>query len=440
MNEPRRHPALRTHPSKLFVEVTTRCNLRCAICVKESPGQRIPEGDLGRETFARLAPALPRLDALVLNGIGEPLLHPHLSRFVEEARREMPAGGWIGFQTNGQLLCEERARSLADAGVDRICISTDGAPEGAPGAARVGGEQGRIEAAAAALEAAGRRRGRPIALGVEFVAMRQNLRQLPELVRWAARNHVSFVIVTHVLPYGQGMAAAAAFDPMSDRARELHVELRKRTAAEGVDLRRALRAFVLKKGYGRMSPDDRRIVDFYLEMVSQASERDVCLKIERLMSGEDERLLGTVEGVFAEAEEIARREGVDLRLPAAAPRRARRCDFVEDGGAFVSWDGEVHPCYFLWHRYDCHVGGRAKQVKPLSFGNLADADVLEIWNGAAARAFREAVLRYDYPFCYDCTFALCDYQQGPEFTQDCYMGAVPCGACLWSTGVFQCLR
>jgi putative metalloenzyme radical SAM/SPASM domain maturase len=440
MNEPGLHPSLRPYPSKLFVEVTTRCNLRCPVCVKESPGQHIAEGDLDPEAFARLAPALPRLDALVLNGIGEPLLHPLLTRFVAEARRGMPDSGWIGFQTNGQLLSEESARALSEAGVDRICISTDGAPREVASALRVGGEQGRIEAAAAALEAAGRRRGRPIALGVEFVAMRQNLRRLPDLVRWAARNHVSFVIVTHVLAYREGMTASAAFDPMSDRALELHREWRDRAAAERIDLRRALRAFVLKKGYGRMSPEDRRIVDFYLEMVARASEQDVCLKLERLMSGDDDGLLDSVQQVFAEAAEIARREGVELRLPAAAPRRERRCEFVEDGGAFVSWEGDVHPCYFLWHRYNCHVGGLAKRVQPVSFGNLGDADLLEIWNGAPARAFREAVLKYDYPFCYDCTFALCDYQQGPEFEQDCYASAVPCGACLWSTGVFQCLR
>ena len=35
----------------------------------------------------------------------------------------MPASGWIGFQTNGQLLGAKRAQSLAAAGVDRIAIS-----------------------------------------------------------------------------------------------------------------------------------------------------------------------------------------------------------------------------------------------------------------------------------------------------------------------------
>ncbi len=125
MPDSAQHPSLRPYPSKLFVEVTTRCNLRCSMCLKEARGQRIAEGDISRETLARLAPAFPRLDALILNGIGEPLLHPLLETFIEDARLAMPASGWVGFQTNGQLLSRERARSLAGAGIDRICISAD---------------------------------------------------------------------------------------------------------------------------------------------------------------------------------------------------------------------------------------------------------------------------------------------------------------------------
>ena len=68
-------PQRRAYPSKLFVEVTTRCNLRCAMCVKQAPGQALVEGDMSGEVFGRLAPAFPHLEALVLNGIGEPTLH-----------------------------------------------------------------------------------------------------------------------------------------------------------------------------------------------------------------------------------------------------------------------------------------------------------------------------------------------------------------------------
>ena len=97
-------PHRRPFPSKLFVELTTRCNLRCAMCVKQAPGQRLVQGDMSDETFARIAPAFPHLESLVLNGIGEPTLHRGLEAFIEQAKAAMPAGSWVGFQTNGQLL------------------------------------------------------------------------------------------------------------------------------------------------------------------------------------------------------------------------------------------------------------------------------------------------------------------------------------------------
>ncbi len=47
---------------------------------------------------------------------------------------------------------------------------------------------------------------------------------------------------------------------------------------------------------------------------------------------------------------------------------------------------------------------------------------------------------HSYPLGYDCTVALCDHQQEEDVTQDCRLGAAPCGACLGSTGVSSCLR
>ena len=190
---------------------------------------------------------------------------------------------------------------------------------------------------------------------------------------------------------------------------------------------------------GPGEPEEYRRAEYIAKMVAHASQQDVPLNHERLLRWDETPLRQTREW-FEAAEEIAREEGIDLRLPATMPTRARRCDFVEDGSFFVSWDGDVHPCYSLWHRYSCHIGGYAKQVQPVSFGNLAQEDVLAIWNSPAARAFRGEVLKYDYPFCYDCNVALCNYVDGEEFSTDCYASSVPCGACLWPTGVFHCLR
>jgi putative metalloenzyme radical SAM/SPASM domain maturase len=429
-------PALRPHPSKLFVEVTTRCNLRCAMCPREAPGGAIRDGDMTSATFARLAPAFPHLDALVLNGIGEPLLHPGLEGFVAAARRAMPASGWVGFQTNGQLLGPDRARTLADAGVDRICVSADAVTPELFGALRRGGQQARVEVAVAALHDAARRRGRPIAVGLEFVVMRENLAQLPALVRWAGERGVAFVIATHLLPYDRRLAGAAAYDAHSDRAQALYREWRARAAAEGVDLGRYREVFLRF----RPSPEDLRVITWFDRMTAAAAAEGVSFSAERLLRGDGE-VHAEVAETFAEAEAHARAAGVTLTLPATAPRRERRCDFVEGGGAFVSWDGAVHPCYFLWHRYECHVAGLAKRVQPLSFGSVAAGDaLLSLWNAEAPRAFREGVLRYDFPFCYDCGVALCDYVQDAEFAQDCHVGTVPCGACPWPTGLLHCLQ
>jgi putative metalloenzyme radical SAM/SPASM domain maturase len=427
-------PAFLPHPSKLFVEVTSRCNLRCAMCPKQAPGGRDHDGDMDGATFERLAPAFPRLETLVLNGIGESLLHSGLERFVAAARRDMPSASWIGFQTNGQLVNPARARSLVRAGVDRVCVSADAVAPEVFQRLRAGGRQDAVETALTDLHAAARAEGRPLALGVEFVAMRDNVGQLPDLVRWASRLNVSFVIVTHMLAYSEEMAGAAAFETSTDSARELFRDWKARAAAEGVDIDRYHQVFMRF----RRSPEDERVVEWVSRMVEDAWSRGLTLHLRRLFES-DEPLQPRVHAAFAEAAEAARTLGVDLRLPASVPTRDRRCDFVEGGSAFVSWDGDVHPCYFLWHRYHCYVGGEVKRVSPHSFGNLRAGDILQIWNGEPWRAFRGEVVHYEYPFCHDCNAALCSDVRG-EVVEDCRMGTVPCAACMWCTGVFQCLQ
>ena len=118
-------PSRRPWPSRLFVETTTRCNLRCRMCVKETWDQSVMEGDMADETFAALEEAFPHLESLVLNGVGEPLLDPRLEEFIRTAKRLMPTGSWIGFQSNGMLLDEARAVTLVEAGIDKICLSAD---------------------------------------------------------------------------------------------------------------------------------------------------------------------------------------------------------------------------------------------------------------------------------------------------------------------------
>jgi putative metalloenzyme radical SAM/SPASM domain maturase len=424
------------YPAKLFVEVTTLCNLQCGMCVKQNGIGGIPEGIMLPETFERLAPAFPHLDTLVLNGIGEPLLHPHLEDFISRARILLPERASVGFQSNGMAITDERAASLIDAGLDRICISLDTVSDDSFRSIRSGGEIGGIVAAFESLnKARARSRGRDLRIGIEFVLMRNNLADLPEAIRWVGRLGASFAIVTQLLPYHKDLVAQAAYDTNTTAAIAIYERWKTNAQQEGLDIRQYLDT-ITKVG---RTPEEDRIVGLVGKMRSDAEAQGITLHMERLLR-RDEEWLASSEKVFDEARRAAREAGVELTLPGMAPRNTRKCEFVEGDSAFVSWDGNVHPCYFLWHRYACYVGGIEKRVKPWTFGNLRDRDILDIWNDEGSQTFRERVLGYKFPFCFDCGFALCDYGGDADFEQDCYIERVPCGACLWCTGLFHCLQ
>jgi putative metalloenzyme radical SAM/SPASM domain maturase len=429
-------PPQSAFPRKLFVETTTRCNMGCIMCVKQSPGVDNSDGEISPDLFSALGPAFPHLEALVLNGIGEPLLHPQLEMFIRSAKVSMPADGWVGFQSNGVLLSERRAISLVEAGLDKICISVDAASADKYSNLRQGGELPAIVSAFAALSAASKECNRPgLQVGMEFVLMRGNMRELPATLRWAAGHGASFAIVTHLLPYDEPHLEEAAYETCGEESVALFNRFKKEAESLGVDL---CGYFEARWKFVR-NPREEKIVALVESMKSEADRRGIFIDMKKLLRIKSERL-EEVAALFAVARAVAEETGLELRLPEVTLSEKRRCMFVEEGSAFVSWQGNVSPCYFLWHRYLCFASGWSQQVQPKVFGNLKERGILEIWNDPAFRLFRENVLAYDYPVCSSCTLAPCDYVQTEEFEQDCHIGNVPCGACLWCMGMFQCLR
>jgi putative metalloenzyme radical SAM/SPASM domain maturase len=406
------------------------------MCVKQNKGGEFCEGDLQPEIFSGLVSAFSHLEALILNGIGEPLLNPHLELFIRTAKSCMSASSWIGFQSNGVLLTAERACSLIEAGLDKICISIDAIAPDQFKMLREGGEIDAIERAFSFLKSARVQCNRPdVKIGVEFVAMRENINDLPATLEWAARRGASFAIVTHLLPYDEQHAQQVIYSNVSDQALSLYTDWKNRAAKGGIDIQHYSRAI----WKFRRTKDEQAVVDSVEAMKAEAAQRGIMLDMKKLLQLEYRRLDETIE-VFNAAREVAVRTGLDLRLPEISLREKRTCSFVEEGSAFVSWDGNVSPCYFLWHRYDCFASGWNQTVKPKIFGNIGRDDILTIWNRTEYAAFRAGVLDYDYPSCASCGLSPCDYLKSDEFEQDCHISLVPCGSCLWCTGVFQCLR
>lgn len=429
-------PALRDYPSLLFVETTSRCNLNCAMCPKQSAAAEADEGDFSAELFRRLEPTFPRLQGLVLNGIGEPLLHPQLANFVARARRLMLDSSWIGFQTNGLLLDASRAQQLVDAGVDRICISLDAATPGRFSAIRRGATLSGVERGFAHLVQAQRSASHArLRIGVEFVVQRDNLEELPLALEWAAKHGACFVLVSHLLPYDAKHGSARAYQDCSEEALALLRRQQNKARRLGIDLSRYSR---VRWKYPQ-GATEKAIIDLVEELRAGAAAAGVTLDLRKLLSFEHESSIAELEEIFQRARDAARRFGLELKLPAVAPRQSHCCEFIEKGSMFVSWRGTIHPCYFLWHRSCSHASGWQQWVTPKVFGDLARQNVLDIWNAQAFRQFRRNAGSSEYPYCPGCALAPCNYVDEREFEQDCFANPEPCGSCMWGAGLFQCL-
>ncbi len=393
------------------------------------------DGDFDINLFNTLRPALPGVQTLILSGIGEPLLYPHLEQLITEARKSMPADGVISFQTNGMLLNNERAGRLRDAGLDRICISLDSVNPVTFSLMRKGADLNRIKDAFRFLKDSSSAAEKKITTGVEFVLTRENMNDLPDVIKFAAEHGASFVIVTHLIPYSSESVSNAAYDRNTDAAVELYEKTLKESAAKGIDITEYFK--VKWKIYN--SDEEKLIIDVVEKMTAEARDKNIFFHLQSIMD-RDHEIRSRVEEIFNQSTKLADTLGIELSLPAISPAASKRCEFIESGSVFISWNGDVHPCHFLWHEFQCYVSGWQKFVNPKSFGNLTERDILTIWNNPEFTEFRETVLKYNYPVCSNCSFAPCDYIYSEKFEQDCYINSIPCCDCQWCLGIFQCLR
>jgi radical SAM protein with 4Fe4S-binding SPASM domain len=172
-------------PTELQVEVTGACNLACKMClVRYRPKLGRTSGAMCFHTFKSLVDALPNLQKLTMQGLGEPLLAPDFFEMVEYATGR---GISTGFNTNGTLLTPPASERLVRAGVDWLHVSLDGATAETYEGIRDGSDFAKVAANVRALVETKRRLGadRP-RLMLVFVAMRRNVGELEDLVRLAA--------------------------------------------------------------------------------------------------------------------------------------------------------------------------------------------------------------------------------------------------------------
>ncbi len=237
------------------------------------------------ETFTSLLAGFPALKKLHLQGLGEPMMHP---RFFDMVQYASDRGVEVTTNSNLTLLNTARTEQMLESGLKTIFFSIDGSTPETYERIRKRARFDRVVANVERLiEMRARRGSRLPSLRIVMVILRQNLHELPELVRMAHRWSAEAMFVQH-----------------------------------------------LSHDFGEPTlPDEYRPMREYIAAQSLAHEDPA-----------------RVERYFDEARGVADSLGLELRLPRTTPKRypagtagRQRCDWPWTG-AYISYEGYMMPC------------------------------------------------------------------------------------------------
>ena len=174
-------------PTMMLVELTTRCNYSCAMCFK-SVSDRKGDRDMDFELYRRLASEIfDSLDTAILSHLGESLLHP---RFAEMLFISKEHGLRADVVTNASLIDDRMARVLVEGGMGGIQVSIDGLRD-TYNRLRRGGD---FDAVIRNLKTLARVKKELLSerpyIYIEFVAMKSNIAELPDLVELLCREDI----------------------------------------------------------------------------------------------------------------------------------------------------------------------------------------------------------------------------------------------------------
>lgn len=208
------HPPL---PEYVQIEPVGQCNLRCQMCpiLYRTDGPPYgPPAFMVYETFTKLIDQFTTLKELHLQGLGEPMMHPRFFDMVAYAKAK---GVQVTTNTNLMLLNPRRAALCITSGLDCVHVSVDGASAEIYERIRVRAHfdkvAGNIELLVQTRERLGSDHPR---LHLVMVVMRQNLHELPDLVRQARRWSIDSMFVQHLSHDFGESSLPPEYKPMRD--------------------------------------------------------------------------------------------------------------------------------------------------------------------------------------------------------------------------------
>jgi len=187
-------------PAKKFsawqVELTSRCPLKCKMCSRAAYKDFFSK-DMNLGDFQKLLPYFSEVEAVVLEGWGESLLHKNLLDCIGWVKEKGPRAGFV---TSGKGLNESLISELLKVGVDFMGFSLSGATPATHNAIRVNSDLEELQENILTLQEMKARRNlvNP-QLHIVYLMLKENIREVPALIQLARDLGIKEVVLIHLI-------------------------------------------------------------------------------------------------------------------------------------------------------------------------------------------------------------------------------------------------
>lgn len=197
-------------PTDIQLDITNKCNFRCAHCYNESGENYVCKNELTDDEIELLFEDLEKIKPFnVCFCGGEPLLrYEIISKVGKKVKGIIPN---LSIVTNGYLLTETVLQGLLDAGINRIQISLDGTTKETYERLRL--VDGSFDHAVNALELCLRYRDRMRELMISYIPTSFNTFQFRELAESWLSKGVDCIRVQPLMLSGRGRENAEDINP-----------------------------------------------------------------------------------------------------------------------------------------------------------------------------------------------------------------------------------
>jgi len=330
------------------IELTTRCPLKCRMCIREGAG-RWHSKDMLLDDFKNISGYFSKAENIVLQGWGEPLLYRNL---IDAVRIVKEKGASAGFVTSGSGLERELISELINTGTDFIGFSLAGATAKTHNSIRMNSDFELLLENIRFLNAVKKekRLDKP-RLHIVYLMLKDNITDVPALVELAKHTGINDIILTNLI----------------------HV------SNEWQEGRKVFRC-----QHPHPDPPPSRGRE---ELETTITSPSPCGR-GRGGGGNE-----AYEEILQVAEAKAKKLKINLRQPSLSPVDVPVCEENPLRNLYISVDGEVSPCVYLYppvpspfKRIFC---GNKFETEKASFGNIFRESFDIIWNSKEYVEFRE---------------------------------------------------